>query len=86
MSEFDVQEYLLSHAPLDQFYIFIPPGGAGPLVKFFDDMGMSWNLMEDDDGAVAQVVKFLKCRGVKTFEDYEDLLEFERSEGTSAPH
>lgn len=84
MSDFDVQKYLLSHAPLGRFYLFIPPGTDDVLIKFFDATGMSWSLMEDDDCAVAHAVAFLKELGVKTFEDYADLLEYERSEGASA--
>lgn len=83
VSDFQAREYLLSHAPLDRFYLFVPRGSDETLVKFFDEDGQTWNLMEDDDDAVARAVAFLKHAGVKTFDDYADLLEYERSH--SAP-
>jgi hypothetical protein len=57
-------------------------------MKYFDSTGVSWSLMEDDDETVAHAVAFLKRSGVKTFEDYAALLEYERCEaaqGNSRP-
>jgi hypothetical protein len=45
-------------------------------------VGASWNLLEDDDETVACAVAFLKRSGVKTFDDYAALLEYERLKGT----
>jgi hypothetical protein len=50
-------------------------------MKYFDSTGKSWNIMEDDDGTVALATAFLKRSGVKIFEDYAALLEYERLEG-----
>lgn len=81
MNDSDILKYLLSHAPLDRFYLFTPRGTTDTLMKYFDSTGKSWNIMEDDDGTVALATAFLKRSGVKIFEDYAALLEYERLEG-----
>lgn len=73
-----MQEYLLSYAPLTQFYIFFPPGNDGVMIKFFDEMGVSWDLMEDDDVVVGDAVRFLESLNVKAFKDRAELLAYER--------
>lgn len=78
MSDFDVQEYLLSYAPISRFYLFFPPGSDDVMIKFFDDMGGAWSLMEDDDGVAASAVVFLKSLNAKAFEDHAELLAYER--------
>lgn len=67
MNDSDVLKYLLSHTPLDRFYLFTPRGTDDTLMKYFDSTGVSWNLMEDDDETVALAVAFLKKSGAKSF-------------------
>lgn len=74
----EILAYLESHAPLERFYLFMPGQGDDVLVKYFDDSGRSWNIMEDNDEAVAQVAEFLKRSGVQVFKDYSSLLKFEQ--------
>lgn len=77
MNDAEVLAYLLSHAPIDRFYIFVPPGGDA-LMKYFDSTGRSWNFMEDDDEMAACAVAFLRHSGVKVFDDYSELLKYEQ--------
>lgn len=77
MSDFDVNEYLLSYAPLARFYLFFPPGGDDVLIKFFDEAGRSWNIMEDDESVVANAVAFLSRLNARTFQDHAELLAYE---------
>jgi hypothetical protein len=78
MSDTEVLEYLVSHAPLDRFYLFTPPGTDDTLMKYIDSTGKPWNIMEDDDELVARAVTFLKATGVKVFEDFSALLQYEQ--------
>lgn len=79
MNDTEILAYLQSHAPLERFYLFVPRGGEDVLMKYFDSSGRSWNIMEDDDEAVARAVEFLKRAGVQVFDDYEALLKFEEA-------
>lgn len=77
MKDVAISEYLIDHAPLERFYIFMPTGEEGVLMKYFDESGRSWNLMEDDDEMVQCSVAFLMRSGVKVFTDYASLFQFE---------
>lgn len=78
MSDSDVKEYLRSYAPLTNFYLFFPPGSDDVLIKFFDESGRPWNIMEDDESAVANAVAVLKSLNAKMFHDHAELLAYER--------
>ncbi|WP_124823544.1 hypothetical protein [Burkholderia stagnalis] len=78
MTDSEILEYLLSHAPLERFYIFISPDNGGELMKYFDGSGKSWSIMEDDDEVAACAIEFLKRSSVKSFDDYSRLLQFEQ--------
>jgi hypothetical protein len=84
VNDSDVLKYLLSHAPVECFYLFTPSGSDDTLIKYFDSAGVSWNLMEDDDAAVDLAVAFLKKAGVKVFSDYSGMLEYEQIERAKA--
>lgn len=77
MSDTDVLAYLQSHASLERFYLFRPPGGDEVLMKYLDASGRPWSIMEDDEAFAAQAVDFLKRSGVRVFNDYPALLKFE---------
>jgi hypothetical protein len=83
MNESETLQYLLSHAPLEQFYLFAPKGMDEPMLKFFDQNGRSWIVMEDDSKVVAAAVMFLRRHGVHEFDNAEHMLAFERSKSTS---
>ncbi len=80
MNDSDVINYLISHAPLDRFYLLVLQGSNITLIKYFDSTGVSWNLMEDDDHTVERAIDLLKRTGVRCFEDYAALLEYEQIE------
>jgi hypothetical protein len=81
VNDTEILAYLESHALLERFYLFMPGPGDDVLLKYFDASGKSWNIMEDDDKAVAQVAEFLKRSGVQVFNDYSALLKFEQESG-----
>ena len=78
MTDAEVLEYLVSYAPVDRFYIFVPPGPGTPMMKYIDSAGRPWNIMEDDDALVDRAVVLLKAAGVRVFEDYSILLDYEK--------
>ena len=79
MKDAEVLEYLVSHAPLDRYYLYEPPGEAGTLLlRYLDSSGWPWNIMEDDDELVTRAAAFLKAAGVRVFEDYSALLQYEQ--------
>jgi hypothetical protein len=78
MNDAEVLEYLVSHAPLERFYIFEPRGTGNALMSYFDSAGRPWNIMEDNTELVARAVAYLKASGVKVFEDYSALLQYEQ--------
>jgi hypothetical protein len=68
----EVRQYLLSHAPIESFYITSE-------INFFDSTGKSWCLMEDDDDLVSDAVEFLKRSGAPCFKDIDTAREFEEN-------
>jgi len=73
MNDAEVLEYLQSYAPLDSFHLF-----AGDiLIRFKDEAGKAWILMEDDDELADRAAALLKARGVKVFDDFSALREYE---------
>ncbi len=75
VNDAQIIKYLLQYAPIENFYVFAPPGNA--LLKYFDANGRPWTIMEDDEKLVERAVVFLKASGVKVFEDHAALVQFE---------
>jgi hypothetical protein len=84
MNDAEVLAYLLSHAPLDRFYLFAPPGASAALMMYFDSSGKPWSIMEDDDETVERAVEFLKRSGVPVFDDYLAVARHERDTANRA--
>jgi|JI8StandDraft_2_1071088.scaffolds.fasta_scaffold49433_2 hypothetical protein len=78
MNDAQVLTYLLSHAPLDRFYLIEPPGASAALMMYFDSTGKPWSIMEDDDAAVGRAVDFLKRAGAPVFDDYAAATKHEK--------
>jgi hypothetical protein len=74
MNDAEVLEYLQSHAPLDSFYLC----AGDTLLRFKDEAGKAWILMEDNDKLAARAAELLKARGVKVFDDFFAMLEYEK--------
>lgn len=78
MNDAQILTYLLSHAPLDRFYLIAPPGASSTLMMYFDPKGEPWNIMEDDDETVECAVNFLKRAGAPVFDDYAAATKHEQ--------
>jgi len=77
MNDAEVREYLLSHAPLDRFYLYAPGGHDDGLIRFTDPAGRAFVLAEDDDDLARHAIAVLKALGVRVFEDFSELLQYE---------
>ena len=78
MNSSEVLTYLLSHAPLERFYLFAQAGDGSALMMYFDSRGRPWSIMEDDDETVSLAVDFLKRSGAPVFDDYPALRQYEQ--------
>jgi hypothetical protein len=78
MNDSEILQYLLSHAPLERFYLYEPNGAKSVLMMYFDETGRSWSLMEDDDHVVASATSFLKRSGVNVFHNNAALVEYQK--------
>lgn len=84
MNDAEVLTYLLSHAPLDRFYLIAPPGASAALMMYIDSAGRPWSIMEDDDKAVERAVDLLKRSGVPVFDDYAAATRHEQDMASRA--
>jgi hypothetical protein len=78
MNDDEVVSYLLSHAPLERFYLIEPPGADAALLMYLDSDGRPWCIMEDDDETVERAADFLKRAGVAVFIDYDAATKYEQ--------
>lgn len=80
-SEKELQEYLLSHAEIQAFYITCLNKSSSGLINYFDSSGKNWCLMEDNDDLFADAVEFLKNHGAPFCENINAVQDFESNWG-----
>ena len=77
-SELEVVAYLASHAPLESFYIYRPSNHGDGLIKFHDENGYSWSLMEDDSDMTSAATMVLMAKNVPVITTLDTLASFEQ--------
>lgn len=77
-SELEIVAYLASHAPLESFYIYRPSNDGDGLIKFHDENGDSWSLMEDDSDMVSAATMALMAKNAPLITTLDSLASFER--------
>ena len=78
MNEKEIRQYLLSRAPLEDFYILLSPSGneKDALFGCFNREGDPFFIMEDDDKMADCIIKYLIDNRINVFENDDALSEY----------
>ena len=78
MTEKEIKQYLLSRAPLEDFYILMSPSGdeKDALFGCLNREGIPFLVIEDDDKMAGSIIKYLIERRINIFKDDDALSEY----------
>lgn len=78
MTEKEIKQYLLSRAPLEDFYILLSPSGdeKDALFGCLNREGVPFLVIEDDDEMAGSIIKYLIDNKINVFEKDDALSEY----------